>query len=153
MASWLPRTSIPLRVIEGKTYDVMNISDLLITASGTATLEGGILGKPMVIAYKVSPISYLVGRLLIHVDHIGMVNLVAGKGIVPELIQKDASPEKIAGEAFSILQNPGIRRQMSESMREIRQKLWKPGAVERAAEIAYGLLEEARRPSSPAGKG
>jgi lipid-A-disaccharide synthase len=153
LAPWLPRASISLRVIEGKTYDVMNIADLLITASGTATLEGGILGKPMIIAYKVSPFSYVVGRLLIHVDHIGMVNLVAGKGIVPELIQKDASPEKIAGEAFSILQNPGIRRQMSESMREIRQKLWKPGAVERAAEIAYGLLEEARKPTSPAGKG
>ena len=152
LASWLPQTSIPLRIIEGKTYDVMNISDLLITASGTATLEGGILGKPMVIAYKVSPLSYLIGRLLIHVDHIGMVNLVAGKRIAPELIQKDANPERIAGEAFSILQNPGIRYQMSESMKEIRQKLWKPGAVQRAAEIAYGLLNEDRRSCSVAEK-
>jgi lipid-A-disaccharide synthase len=152
LAPWLAQTSIPLRVIEGKTYDVMNISDLLITASGTATLEGGILGKPMVIAYKVSPFSYLIGRLLIHVDHIGMVNLVAGKGIAPELIQKDANPERIAGEAFSILQDPGIRHQMSESMKEIRQKLWKPGAVQRAAEIAYGLLNEVRGPCSVAEK-
>jgi lipid-A-disaccharide synthase len=152
LASWLPQTSIPLRIIEGKTYDVMNISDLLITASGTATLEGGILGKPMVITYKVSPLSYLIGRLLIRVDHIGMVNLVAGKGIAPELIQKDASPERIAGEALSILQNPEIRHQMSESMKEIRQKLWRPGAVQRAAEIAYGLLNEARGSCSVAEK-
>jgi lipid-A-disaccharide synthase len=152
LAPWVPQTSIPLRAIEGKTYDVMNISDLLITASGTATLEGGILGKPMVIAYKVSPFSYLIGRLMVHVDHIGMVNLVAGKRIAPELIQKDANPGKIAGEAFSILQNPEIRRQMSESMKEIREKLWKPGAVQRAAEIAYGLLNEARISSSVAEK-
>jgi lipid-A-disaccharide synthase len=152
LTSRLPQTSLPVRIIEGKNYDVMNISDLLITASGTATLEGGILGKPMVIAYKVSPFSYLIGRLLIHVDHIGMVNLVAGKGIAPELIQKDANPERIAGEALSILQDPGIRHQMSESMKEIRQKLWKPGAVQRAAEIAYGLLNEVRRSSSIAEK-
>ena len=70
---------VPVKVVEGWTYDVMNLSDLLITASGTATLEGAILGKPMVIVYKVSFLSYWIGKALIQVDHIGLVNLVAGK--------------------------------------------------------------------------
>ena len=140
---WLQKTSLPVKVVEEATYDAMNVSDLLITASGTATLEGGILGKPMVIVYKVSQLSYLIGRLLVHVDHIGMVNLVVGKGVVPELLQKDANPERIAKEALSILKDPGLRNRMTESMMEVRQKLWKPGAVQQAARIACSLLQGA----------
>ena len=140
---WLQKTSLPVKVVEEATYDAMNVSDLLITASGTATLEGGILGKPMVIVYKVSHPSYLIGRLLVHVDHIGMVNLVVGKGVVPELLQKDANPERIAKEALSILKDPGLRNRMTESMKEVRQKLWKPGAVQQAARIACSLLQGA----------
>ena len=83
VSPFLEKISVPVTLIEGQTYDVMNISDLLITASGTATLEGAILGTPMVIIYKVSCLSYWIGRALIHVDHIGLVNLVAGKRIVP----------------------------------------------------------------------
>jgi lipid-A-disaccharide synthase len=87
--------SVPVKVVEGFTYDVMNLCELLITASGTATLEGAILGKPMIIIYKVSFPSYWVGRALIRVDHIGLVNLVAEKEIAPELIQKDVHPQRI----------------------------------------------------------
>jgi len=97
----------------------------------------------MVIVYKVSHLSYLIGRLLVHVDHIGMVNLVVGKGVVPELLQKDANPERIAKEALSILKDPGLRNRMTESMKEVRQKLWKPGAVQQAARIACSLLQGA----------
>jgi lipid-A-disaccharide synthase len=149
---WLKQASIPIAVVEGKTYDVMNISDLLITASGTATLEGGILGKPMVIAYKVSPLSYLIGRLFIRVDHIGMVNLVAGKGIAPELIQREANPHAIARQALAILRDAALRQNMEEVMREVRHRLWKAGAVERAARIAYALLNEDRVSASGPGK-
>jgi len=140
---WMQKTSLPVKIVEEATYDAMNVSDLLITASGTATLEGGILGKPMVIVYKVSHLSYLIGRLLVHVDHIGMVNLVVGKGVVPELLQKDANPERIAKEALSILKDPGLRNRMTESMKEVRQKLWKPGAVQQAARIVCSLLRGA----------
>ncbi len=105
----LKRSSVPVTLIEGLTYDVMNISELLITASGTATLEGAILGTPMVIIYRVSRLSYWIGRALIRVDHIGLVNLVAGKRIVPELIQKDANPRRIAEEALRILRDPVLQ--------------------------------------------
>jgi lipid-A-disaccharide synthase len=100
LSPWIDQASVPVRVVEGLSYDVMNLSDLLITASGTATLEGAILGKPMIIVYKVSSLDSWIGRILIQVDHIGLVNLVAEKEIVPELIQSDANPRRIAEEQF-----------------------------------------------------
>ena len=143
LSPWMGDVSTPIKVVEGRTYDVMNLSELLITASGTATLEGAILGKPMIIIYKVSFLSYWVGRALIRVDHIGLVNLVAEKEIAPELIQKDVNPRRIADEAFRILKDPLLSRKMSESMGEVRQKLGEPGAAERAARIVTSLLHGA----------
>ncbi|HUL32211.1 MAG TPA: lipid-A-disaccharide synthase [Thermodesulfobacteriota bacterium] len=142
LSPWLKKAGIPVKVVEGKTYDAMNTSDLLITASGTATLEAAILGIPMIIVYKVSSLSYWVGRALIRVDHIGLVNLVAEKEIAPELIQKEVNPRRIADEAFRILKDPLVSRRMSESMREVRQKLGEPGAAERAARVVTSLLHE-----------
>jgi lipid-A-disaccharide synthase len=144
LSSWMKNISIPVKVVEGFTYDVMNLAELLITASGTATLEGAILGKPMIIIYKVSLLSYWVGRALIRVDHIGLVNLVAEKEIAPELIQKDAHPQRIADEAFRILRDPILSRKMSDSMGEVRQKLGQPGAAQRAALIVSSMLHEAQ---------
>ena len=141
-SSLMKNISIPVKVVEGFPYDAMNLSELLITASGTATLEGAILGKPMIIIYRVSLPSYWVGRALIRVDHIGLVNLVAEKEIAPELIQKDANPQRIAEEAFRILRDPILSRKMSESMGEVRQKLGEPGAARRAARIVTSLLRE-----------
>jgi lipid-A-disaccharide synthase len=144
LSPWVRKSPIPVKVVEGLTYDVMNVADLLITASGTATLEGAILGRPMVIVYRVSQLSYLIGRMLVRVDHIGMVNLVAGKGLMPELLQKDANPERIAAESLRILKNPALRRQMTEGTAEVRRNLGEPGAVGRAASIVHSLLNEAR---------
>jgi lipid-A-disaccharide synthase len=134
--------SLPVKVVEGFAYDVMNLSELLITASGTATLEGAILGKPMVIIYRVSLLSYWIGRAMVHVDHIGLVNLVVGKGIAPELIQNDVNPKRIADEALRILRDPILYRRMTESMVEVRQSLGEPGAAQRAARIVTSLLHE-----------
>jgi len=143
LSPWMRNISIPVKVVEGWTYDVMNLAELLITASGTATLEAAILGKPMVIVYKVSFLSYWIGRALIQVDHIGLVNLVAGKEIAPELIQNDVNPQKIAEEAIRILRDPILCRRMTNSMVVVRQSLGEPGAVQRAAAIVTSLLNEA----------
>jgi lipid-A-disaccharide synthase len=140
LSPWLRNIPVPVRVVEGWTYDVMNLSELLITASGTATLEGAILGKPMVIVYRVSLLSSWIGRALIRVDHIGLVNLVAGEGIVPELIQDDVKPKRIAEEALRILRDPILCRRMTESMAKVRQSLGEPGAAQRAARIVTSLL-------------
>jgi lipid-A-disaccharide synthase len=140
LSPWMRNVGPLIKVVEGQTYDAMNLSELLITASGTATLEGAILGKPMIIIYKVSSPSYWVGRALIRVDHIGLVNLVAEKEIAPELIQKEVNPRRIADEAFRILKDPLLSRKMSDSMGEVRQKLGEPGAAQRAARIVTSLL-------------
>jgi lipid-A-disaccharide synthase len=140
LSPWVQRVPAPIKVVEGWTYDVMNLSELLITASGTATLEGAILGKPMIVIYRVSFPSYWIGKRIVRVDHIGLVNLVAGREIVPELIQKDVNPRRIAEEALRILENPIFRQQMTESMAEVRKNLGDPGAAQRAAGIVMSLL-------------
>lgn len=137
---FLDQSPVPVALVEGQTYDLMNICELLIAASGTVTLEGALLGTPMIIIYKVSLLSYWIGRALIHVDHIGLANLVAGKRIVPELIQKEANPKLIAEEALRILGDPVLSRQMRESMAEARKRLGEPGATERASRIVCSLL-------------
>jgi len=138
--SFLKDIHFPLEVIEGFTYDIMNISELLLTASGTATLEGAILGKPMVIIYKVSWPSYLIGRFMIKVDRIGLVNLVAEKKIVPELIQNEVKPERISEETLNILKNPHRFQKMKDELSKVRFKLGEPGASARAARIITSLL-------------
>lgn len=148
ISPWMKNAPISVRVIKGFTYDVMNISDLLITASGTATLEGAILEKPMIIIYKVSWFSYLIGRALINVDHIGLVNLVSGREVSPELIQGNANPEKIAKEALRILRDPNLLRKMTDGMSALRQGLGEPGAVKRAAKIVTSLLPRANYDTS-----
>jgi lipid-A-disaccharide synthase len=141
VSRWMNDAWVPVKVTEGQTYDVMNLSDLLVMASGTATLEAALLEKPMVIIYRVSPLSYWVGKALIRVKHIGLVNLVAGKSVAPELIQKDASPERIAREALRILNDATLRQGMTEAMTQVRRNLGEPGAVERAARIVASMLE------------
>jgi len=142
LSPWMRESAIPVKMVEGWTYDVMNLSDLLITASGTATLEGAILGKPMIIVYRVSLISYWIGRILIQVDHIGLVNIVAEKEIAPELIQNEVNPSRIVEEALRILRDPVLVKKMTESMGKVRQSLGERGAAERAARIVMSLLHE-----------
>ncbi len=141
LSSLLSNISIPVKVVEGWTYDAMNLSELLIMASGTTTLEAAILGKPMIIIYKVSLPSYWVGKAMVRVDHIGLANLVAGERIAPELIQKDVNPQRISEEALRILKDSGFQQKMVESMQEVRQRLGHPGAAQRAARIVVSMLQ------------
>jgi lipid-A-disaccharide synthase len=141
LSPWVRNRPAPLKFIRGWTYDVMNISDLLILASGTATLEAALLGKPMIIIYKVSLLSSWVGRVMIQVKHIGLVNLVAGKGITPELIQKDVNAKRIVEEGLRILKDSVLQQEMIESLKEVRQRLGNPGAAQRAAHIVMSMLQ------------
>lgn len=132
----------PITVVNGFNYDAMALSNLIITASGTATLEAAILGKPMVILYKVSFLTSLVARAMIRVKHIGLVNLVAGKEIAKELLQGEVNPERIAEEALRLLKDPALYERTVEAMAEVRRNLGKPGAAGRAASIVLSLLQK-----------
>ncbi|MFA5322202.1 MAG: lipid-A-disaccharide synthase, partial [Smithella sp.] len=132
--------NVEVKVISGQTYDLVSCADLALVASGTATLETALLNIPMVIVYKISFFSYLIGRLIVDVKNIGLVNIIAGKTIVPELIQKDASGVLIAREALSILKNGERKREMIKELEAIRSKLGDPGAAVRTAQLALDML-------------
>jgi lipid-A-disaccharide synthase len=132
--------AVPVKIVPDRTYDVIACCDLAIVTSGTATLETGLLGVPMVIIYKLSLLSALIGRLFIRVDHIGLVNIIAGKTIVPELIQLDAKAEKIAEEALAILTDEKRRTQMISDLSDLRSRMGEAGAARRAAQIAYDMI-------------
>jgi lipid-A-disaccharide synthase len=136
----LGRSPVPVRIIEHDTYDAIYLSDIVIVASGTATLEAALLGKPMVIVYKVSPVSYYIGKKIVTVEHIGLANIIAGKTIVPELIQDEANPERIATEVINILNDPTRMRNIRQELDLIREKLGGPGAADNAARLACDML-------------
>ena len=131
---------VTVRIISGEIYDVINCSDVVIVASGTATLETALMETPMVIIYKVSLLSYYVGKMIINVSHIGLVNIIAGKTIVPELIQDEANPDSIAAEVVDILTNRSRMDNMKDELLKIKGMLGSPGAAERAARLAYGMI-------------
>jgi len=131
---------VDVKVIAGEIYDVVAASDMAIVASGTATLEAALLETPMLIIYKMSPLSYLLGRLFIHVANIGLVNIIAGKTIVPEFIQNDATPERLAQALLDILTDERRMDAIRKELSKIKNKLGQPGAAQRAAALAYGML-------------
>lgn len=122
-------------------YDVMQVCDAIIVASGTATLEIALMGIPSVITYRISPISYFILKRLVTIDHIGLVNIVAEKGIVKELIQKDARADKIADEISLILDDEAYRNQMVSELNQVRAKLGKEGGSKNVAQLAYEMLQ------------
>jgi lipid-A-disaccharide synthase len=131
---------IKVEVIRNEVYDVMACADIAMVASGTATLETALMETPMVIIYKVSAPSYYVGKMVINVDHIGLVNIIAGKTVVPELIQDEASPEKIAAMVVDILSDSKRMADIKIELSKIRDMLGSPGAAERTARLAFEML-------------
>jgi lipid-A-disaccharide synthase len=140
VTEFISGSNLKVKVISGQTYDVVSCADLVLVASGTATLETALLKVPMVIVYKISLLSYAIGRLIVDVKNIGLVNIIAGKTIVPELIQGDACGERIAREALSILKNEGKKQEIIKELEAIRAKLGESGAAIRAAQIACDMI-------------
>jgi lipid-A-disaccharide synthase len=136
------RYNLDVRIADEHIYDVLNICDLVITASGTATLEAAIMNTPMIIVYKVSFLSYLVARLLVKVKDIGLVNLIAEKRIAPELVQGEASPINIFNETSKLLKNPHLLCTIKAELEKVSQKLGSPGASQRAAQILYRFIHQ-----------
>jgi len=133
---------VPVDIIacRADTREVLGVCDLALIASGTATLEAAIAETPMVILYRVSLFTYVLGKILAKVSHIGLVNLVAGRQIVPELIQGDATDTRLAEEGLCLLEDEARRKEMKENLRLVREQLGQGGASERVAALAAEMM-------------
>jgi lipid-A-disaccharide synthase len=132
---------LPIQVIEGEAWDVIAHADVAIAASGTVTVEAALLGTPMVTFYRVTGLSWLLGRLLVRVPFYTMVNLVAGRKIVPELMQREATGRRVAEEAAALLQNAGSRDHMRRELQGVAATLaTSDDPIEKAARIVSGYL-------------
>ncbi|MBI3322899.1 MAG: lipid-A-disaccharide synthase [Candidatus Omnitrophica bacterium] len=136
------RSGLDVRVADGMVYDALQLMDVALIASGTATLEAACLGVPMVVAYRASWPTYLAARAVLRVPHIALVNVVAGRAVVPELIQHHATPARAASALIELLRDDRHCEAMKGELRAVREKLGPPGAVERAASAVLELLRK-----------
>ena len=129
----LGHNPLGIKIIKDETYNVMNSCDALIIASGSATLEAGIIGCPMVIIYKLSPLTYWLALMLINTPFYGLVNIVAEEKVAPELIQKKANAKNIASEILKILKNPEYCHEIKNRLLLVRKNLGRPGVMKAVA--------------------
>lgn len=132
-----------VELVEGRTYEVMAAADALLIASGTATLEAALLGTPMALCYRVSRTTELIARLLARVEWIGLPNLVAGRAVVPELIQEQVTGERLAQEIARLLDDPVAATAQRAAFKDLRARLGEPGVGPRAARAVLATARHA----------
>jgi len=125
--------SLGIKMVTGRNYDVMNCSDLLIMASGSSTLEAGLFTVPMVIIYRIHPLTYFLAKFITNITHFGLINIVAEEEVVPELLNEQVTPERIAAEALKVLKDPEQARAVRDRLQKVRASLGEPGVVKRIA--------------------
>lgn len=140
LRSILASSAVPVKVVEGRGYDVMAASDAALATSGTVTLEAALCGLPSVICYAASPLSMWIAKRMVYVKYIGLPNILAGREILPELIQEKMTPDHMAASILHFLE-PEAASAVREEMRQAVAKLGQPGAVDRTAEL---ILETAK---------
>lgn len=136
----LPEMS-SVKVVEGSVYEAMRASDLMLIASGTATLEATCLGTPMIVVYKMSRLSWHILRALVKMELSGLPNVIAGREIVPELLQNQVTAERIAPIALELLQNGKKREAQQETLRWVYEQLGEPGAAKRTAQLILSYIK------------
>jgi lipid-A-disaccharide synthase len=135
-------------LVEGRADDVIASADVAVTASGTATVQCALHGRPMVVVYRLSPLTYRLGKPFVKVQMYAMPNLVAGRRLVPELIQDGFTPDRVAAETVALLTDSARRTQMQAGLREVRERLGGPGASGRAADAILEIACGAKSASS-----
>ncbi|QPJ63935.1 MAG: lipid-A-disaccharide synthase [Candidatus Nitrohelix vancouverensis] len=135
-------SGLDIRVVPGQSYDVMNCSDCLVIASGSATLEAALIGTPMVIVYKLNPLTYWLAKPLVKIDLYGLANIAAGEKVVPELIQYQLTRDAIKKEVERFLAEPEYVQSVKEKLSHIKATLGQPGVMERIATSVCQSLEQ-----------
>ncbi len=141
LENYLYQSTIKITVIKNQPYDVIQCCDVVMTTSGTATLEIALLTVPMVITYKLSSLTYWLGRLLVNTPFIGLPNIILGKGFIKELIQHKATPESLAEEIKRILIEPFYAEQMRDNLNQVKNELGQGGGSKNMAELALEMLK------------
>ena len=136
----IPNSQFKATIVQNRIYEALKASDAAIVASGTATLEAAMMEVPMVITYKLSLLTAIIGRLFVRIERIGLPNIVAGKEIVPELVQRDATPAAIAQAVLRFLKDKDARNNVISELKEIRKKLGSGDASKKAAEAIYKII-------------
>lgn len=134
-------SGLDIKITEGHNYDLFSVADLALATSGTVTLEAALCGLPSVIVYRTSAFNAFIARLVINIPNIGLPNIVAGKTILPELLQEDFTPEKLAQTAMELLQ-PARQAKLQEDLAYMKHRLGEPGAVGRVAQLILKIAEE-----------
>jgi len=138
---YISAADVPVKVVDAFRYNVRSAMDFALVKSGTSTLETAILDCPMVIIYKVSYLGWMIGKSVVKVPFIGLVNIIAGEMVVPELLQDEATPMNIADRAVEILSDPARMESIRFAMRAVKDKLGGPGASRRAAEEVLSAIK------------
>ena len=136
-------SGLEVKITEGNNYDLFSVADLALATSGTVTLEAALCGLGSVIVYKTNPVTYFIAKLVVNIPHIGLPNIVAAKSVLPELIQNDFTPAKVAQEALVLLESERNAK-MKEDLAYVKERLGKPGAVGRVAELVLKIAGEKR---------
>ena len=135
---------LPVILVDGNICDAANACNAILAVSGTVTLQIALVGTPMAIVYRMAPLTYAIGKRLVKVPHIGLANIVAGKGVVQEFIQERATAENLAGEILAIVGNAAYAEQIREGLAKVRDRLGEPGCAWRVASMLIELLGRER---------
>lgn len=138
----LAQRQLPITLVDGNIYDTANACQAILAVSGTVTLQIALTGTPMAIVYRMAPLTYAIGKRLVKVPHIGLANIVAGKGVVREFIQEQATPENLAAEILRILDDPDYACQQRQGLVCVRELLGQPGCSTRVAGMLTTLIDE-----------
>jgi len=137
-------SGVPVTFTRNSTYNLMQIADCAIAASGTVTLEAALMGLPSVIIYRVKTATYWLIRMVANVSHVGLPNIVVGRRILPELIQNDVTADSVSFETLRLMTDPATKAQVKADLQEVRVALGQPGAVRRVAHIVLDVAAEAK---------
>jgi lipid-A-disaccharide synthase len=136
-------SGLEVRITEGHNYDLFSVADLALATSGTVTLEAALCGLGSVIVYRTNPLTYMIAKMVVNIPHIGLPNIVAGRSVVPELIQNDFTPAKVAKAAMELLESER-NVLLKKDLEYVKERLGKPGAVNRVAELVLKIAGEKR---------
>jgi len=134
---------VPVTCVAGQAVELLTVATVAAMASGTVTLQAALAGVPGVVVYRASPLTWAIGRRLVKLENVSLVNLVAGEEVMPELLQRDFTPQAVCDRLEALLADPAVRTAQEQGIERVRERMGGPGAPERAAQVVAGVLEAA----------